>query len=87
MVINSEKSTLRKLVHVRMMQRRYDTCIQLSKIATNIIKLTYAKRLRSIQANAFIVGFFVRVYLICLIRFSTKNKTKTHVQTVIINVT
>lgn len=31
-----------------------------------------------------LLGVFVRFYLICLIKFSTKN-IKTHVQTVIIN--
>lgn len=41
---------------------------------------------QSKQMHSSLDGFvFVRVYLICLIRFSTKNKTKTHVQTVIIN--
>lgn len=36
---------------------------------------------QSKQMHSSLDGFvFVRVYLICLIRFSTKNKTKTHVQ-------
>lgn len=36
---------------------------------------------QSKQMHSSVGGFvFVRVYLICLIRFSTKNKTKTHVQ-------